>query len=91
MAASQSNASNIFFPVVLGAVNDPGLFWEIGHSFLGERGPDDIAGQVFHGGFFPGMDTGTAKDLNSGMSPGFFPETLWSSSNICYAISPLAD
>jgi len=51
-------------PVVLRSVDDPGLFREIGHSFLRERGPDDIAGQIFHGLFFPGMDAGAAEDLN---------------------------
>ena len=58
-------------PVVLGSVDDPGRFREIGHSFLRERGPDDIAGQVFHGGFFPGQDAGTTINLKSGMLPGF--------------------
>jgi hypothetical protein len=60
-----------FLPVVLGAVDDPGLFRQIGHSFLRKRSPDDIAGQVFHGGFFPGQEAGAAKDLKSGMLPGF--------------------
>jgi len=30
---------------------------------LRERIPDNIAGQVFHGLFFSGMDSGTAEDL----------------------------
>jgi hypothetical protein len=67
-------------PFILGTVDDPGLsfdleahdrFREIGQSFLGEKGSDDIAGQIFHGLFFPGMDAGTTKDLKAGMFPGF--------------------
>jgi hypothetical protein len=57
--------------VVFGAVEDPGPFRQIGHSFLRERGPDDIAGQVFHGGYFSGQDAGAAKDLKSGKLPKF--------------------
>jgi hypothetical protein len=30
------------------ALDELGLFREIGHSFLRKRGPDDIAGQVFN-------------------------------------------
>jgi len=30
-----------------------------------------MAGQVFHGLFFPGMDSGTTMDLKTGMPPGF--------------------
>ena len=31
----------------------------------------DIAGQVFHGFFLPGMDAGAAINLKPGMPPGF--------------------
>ena len=57
--------------VVPGAVDDPGLLREVSHSFLRERGPDDIAGLVFTGLCFPGMDVGAAEDLKTGMPPGF--------------------
>ena len=36
-----------------------------------KRGPDDIAGQVFHGFFFPGKNAGAAEDLKTRMPPGF--------------------
>jgi len=66
--------------LVFRSVDDPGLsfdlealdrFREIGHSFLGERSPDDVPSQVFHRGFFPGMDAGAAENLKTGMPPGF--------------------
>ena len=47
------------------------LFRDISHSFLRERGPDNVPSQVFHRGFFPGMDAGATKNLKPGMSPGF--------------------
>jgi lipid A 3-O-deacylase len=37
---------------------------------LRERGPDDIAGQVFHSLFFPGMDAGAAKNLKILLNKG---------------------
>jgi hypothetical protein len=72
MAASQSNASKAFScRVVLGSVEDSRFCRELGHSFLRERGTDDMAGQVFHGLFFPGIDAGgAAKDLKTRMPSG---------------------
>ena len=58
-------------PVVFEVVDDLGLLMEIGHTFLRKRGSDNIAGQVFHGLFFPGMDSWTAINLKSRMLPGF--------------------
>jgi hypothetical protein len=39
---------------------------------LRERGPDDIAGQVFHDLFFLGIDSWATEDLKTGMLPGSF-------------------
>jgi hypothetical protein len=53
------------------AVEDLGFFREISQAFLRERGPDNVPRQVFHRGFFPGMDAGAAKNLKPEMPPGF--------------------
>ena len=49
--------------MVLGAVDDPGFFRQIGHSFLRERSPDGIAGQVFPA-FLSIADFAKAQELS---------------------------
>jgi hypothetical protein len=63
-------SEDLFLPVVLRAADNLGLFREIGHSFLRERGSDDLAGQVLHGLFFSGMNSWIAENLKTGMPPG---------------------
>ena len=60
---------NLFFSSVFRPVNHLGRFWEILHPFLGEGGPDNVPGQVFHGGFIPGKYALTTEDLESRMPP----------------------
>ena len=45
------------------------ILWNVGHSFLGERGADDVSGQVFHGPFISGLNSGSAEHVETRMSP----------------------
>ena len=50
-------------------VYDLGFKREVGHSFLRERGPDDVSGDVLHGLLISGLNPGAAMDVESGMPP----------------------
>jgi hypothetical protein len=54
---------------VLGPVHPLGFIGEAGHSLLGERCPDDVADDVFHGLFVAGLNPAAATDVESGMPP----------------------
>ena len=41
-------------PAVFGHIDDLPLLIQVGHTLLGEGGPDDVAGQVLHGRFIVG-------------------------------------
>jgi hypothetical protein len=42
---------------------------QILYTFLRERRPDDVAGQVFEGRFIVGRDAVAAEDVESGVPP----------------------
>jgi hypothetical protein len=51
MFANHSRAGNSFvLGAVLGLINHLALILHIDHSLLGQGSPDDISGQIFHGG-----------------------------------------
>jgi hypothetical protein len=60
---------DLFLASILRPVNNLGRFRKILHPFLGEGGPDNVPGQVSHGGLILGKYALTAEDLESGMTP----------------------
>ena len=49
--------------------NDLGFFLDIGHSLLRERGTDNVTSKILHGLFFPRLNPGSTKDIESRMAP----------------------
>ena len=56
-------------PAVFGGIDDLPLLIQILHTLLGERRPDDVAGQVLHRRFIVGRNAVAAEDVESGMPP----------------------
>jgi len=54
---------------VFGRIDNLSLLLQIVHALLGERGPDDIAGQIFHSRIIIGRYAVSAEDVESGMPP----------------------
>jgi len=59
----------LFLFAIFGVVDDRGLLGEIVHTFLRERGPDEVGGKTFHGALLMGIDPFTAEDIEPGVSP----------------------
>ena len=54
---------------VPGLVSNFRFFGDVCHSLLGERGADDVSGQVLHGIFISGLDPRATENIESCVTP----------------------